>query len=85
MENNDNGAAPQERVLGDDMIISDGVKKWFGDFQALKGVTTTVKEREVVVVIGPSGSGKSTISAPASSCSQIKADMFSQFHFYSSI
>ena len=42
------------------MIICDGVKKWFGDFQALKGVTTTIKEREVVVVIGPSGSGKST-------------------------
>ncbi|MEN8235350.1 MAG: ATP-binding cassette domain-containing protein, partial [Actinomycetota bacterium] len=42
------------------MIVSDGVKKWFGDFQALKGVTTTVREREVVVVIGPSGSGKST-------------------------
>jgi len=42
------------------MIVSDGVKKWFGDFQALKGVTTTVGEQEVVVVIGPSGSGKST-------------------------
>ena len=36
------------------------MKKWFGDFQALKGVSTTVKEREVVVIIGPSGSGKST-------------------------
>jgi general L-amino acid transport system ATP-binding protein len=43
-----------------DIIVCDGVKKWFGDFQALNGVTTTVKEREVVVVIGPSGSGKST-------------------------
>jgi len=44
-----------------DIIIAEGVKKWFGDFQALKGVTTTVKEQEVVVVIGPSGSGKSTL------------------------
>ena len=43
-----------------DIIITEGVKKWFGDFQALKGVTTTVGEQEVVVVIGPSGSGKST-------------------------
>jgi len=51
----------EERTLGDDMIICDGVKKWFGDFQALKGVTTTIREREVVVVIGPSGSGKSTL------------------------
>ncbi len=43
-----------------DMIVCEGVKKWFGDFQALKGITTTIKEQEVVVVIGPSGSGKST-------------------------
>ncbi|MCH7584219.1 MAG: amino acid ABC transporter ATP-binding protein [Acidobacteria bacterium] len=42
------------------MIVCEGVKKWFGDFQALKGITTTVKEQEVVVIIGPSGSGKST-------------------------
>ncbi len=50
-----------EKTLGEnDIIICEGVKKWFGDFQALKGVTTNIKEREVVVVIGPSGSGKST-------------------------
>jgi general L-amino acid transport system ATP-binding protein len=42
------------------IIICDDVKKWFGDFQALRGVTTDVGEQEVVVVIGPSGSGKST-------------------------
>ncbi len=55
-----NETPQQERVLGGDIIITEGVKKWFGDFQALKGVTTKVKEREVVVIIGPSGSGKST-------------------------
>jgi len=43
-----------------DMIVCEGVKKWFGDFQALKGISTSIKEQEVVVVIGPSGSGKST-------------------------
>ncbi len=43
-----------------DMIVCDGVNKWYGDFQALKDITATVKEREVVVVLGPSGSGKST-------------------------
>ncbi|MEE8457258.1 MAG: ATP-binding cassette domain-containing protein, partial [Acidimicrobiia bacterium] len=49
-----------ERTLGDPIVITEGVKKWFGDFQALKGVTASVREREVVVIIGPSGSGKST-------------------------
>ena len=46
--------------LRDDMIVCEGVDKWYGDFQALKGVSATIKEREVVVVLGPSGSGKST-------------------------
>ena len=41
-------------------IVCEDVKKWFGDFQALGGVTTSVGWGEVVVVIGPSGSGKST-------------------------
>tara|TARA_B100001094_G_scaffold108670_1_gene104602 strand:+ start:35755 stop:36477 length:723 start_codon:yes stop_codon:yes gene_type:complete len=42
------------------MIVCENVDKWFGDFQALKGVTATIAEQEVVVVLGPSGSGKST-------------------------
>ncbi|MCY4423206.1 MAG: amino acid ABC transporter ATP-binding protein [Acidimicrobiaceae bacterium] len=42
------------------MIVCEGVNKWFGDFQALDGITAVIKEREVVVVLGPSGSGKST-------------------------
>ncbi len=51
----------QEHHVGTkDMIVCEGVKKWFGDFQALHGITTSVKEGEVVVIFGPSGSGKST-------------------------
>ena len=34
--------------------------KSFGDNQVLKGINTTIKKGEKVVVIGPSGSGKST-------------------------
>jgi len=44
----------------EDMIVCVDVDKWYGDFQALKGVTATIKEGEVAVVCGPSGSGKST-------------------------
>ena len=43
-----------------DMIVCEGINKWYGDFQALKDITATIKEQEVVVVLGPSGSGKST-------------------------
>jgi len=34
--------------------------KSFGQLEVLKGITTEIKKKEVVVVIGPSGSGKST-------------------------
>ena len=43
-----------------DMIVCENVSKWYGDFQALDQVSATIKEQEVVVVLGPSGSGKST-------------------------
>jgi len=43
------------------MIEVAGVDKFFGDFQALKGIDMLVGQQEVVVVIGPSGSGKSTL------------------------
>ena len=49
-----------QRAPRPDMIVCEGVSKWFGDFQALSEVSATIAEREVVVVLGPSGSGKST-------------------------
>ena len=42
------------------MITCTGIKKTFGVFVALHGITTSVMEGEVVVIFGPSGSGKST-------------------------
>jgi glutamate/aspartate transport system ATP-binding protein len=43
------------------MIEIRDVSKWYGQFQALDGCTTTVAKGSVVVVCGPSGSGKSTL------------------------
>ncbi|MBS1265147.1 MAG: Glutamine transport ATP-binding protein GlnQ [Acidimicrobiaceae bacterium] len=56
------GAARSDRDLSSarDMIVCEDISKWYGDFQALEGVSATIKEQEVVVVLGPSGSGKST-------------------------
>jgi general L-amino acid transport system ATP-binding protein len=43
------------------MIVCEGVEKWFGKFQALRGADLTVAQKEVLVVFGPSGGGKSTL------------------------
>jgi polar amino acid transport system ATP-binding protein len=44
-----------------DIIVIKDVHKHFGNVKALNGISTTVKQGSVVVVIGPSGGGKSTL------------------------
>lgn len=43
------------------MIKATNIHKHFNDLHAVKGVDLTVKDGEVLCIIGPSGSGKSTL------------------------
>ena len=49
-----------KKEIGKEIILTDKVTKSFGKFQALRGITSKIYEKEVVVIFGPSGSGKST-------------------------
>ena len=42
-------------------IRIEGLGKWFGEFQVLRDINLTVKNKERIVICGPSGSGKSTL------------------------
>ena len=42
------------------MIKIKDLKKKYGELEVLKGISTKIKEGEVISIIGPSGSGKST-------------------------
>jgi polar amino acid transport system ATP-binding protein len=50
-------AGPAERPI----VELYDVRKSFGAFEVLKGVSLSVRSREVICIIGPSGSGKSTL------------------------
>lgn len=51
------GAATEDSPV---IIKVEKLNKWYGDLHVIKDVDLTVKQGEVIVVLGPSGSGKST-------------------------
>ena len=59
-DNNTPTRAEVEKAFTDELIVVSGLHKSFGDLHILKGINTTVRQGEKVVIIGPSGSGKST-------------------------
>ena len=46
--------------MSEALLKIEGLKKSFGNLDVLKGLSTTIRKGEVVVMIGPSGGGKST-------------------------
>ena len=46
--------------MAETLLKIDGLKKSFGNLEVLKGLSTEIRQGEVVVMIGPSGGGKST-------------------------
>jgi ABC-type polar amino acid transport system ATPase subunit len=53
------GALPAH--VGDVIVRVEGVEKYFGDHQVLRGIDLEVRQREAVMIIGRSGSGKTTL------------------------
>lgn len=47
--------------VGRPLVIADDVAKVFGGVRALRGVSVTVSEGELVGLVGPNGSGKTTL------------------------
>lgn len=47
--------------LGDVIVRTEGIEKYFGDNHVLRGVHLEVRQREAVMLVGRSGSGKTTL------------------------
>jgi polar amino acid transport system permease protein len=54
-------ADPPPRSFGDALLEGYGLRKSYGANEVLRGIDLTVRQGEVIALLGPSGSGKSTL------------------------
>ena len=47
--------------MTDEILRTEGLCKSFGKLQVLKGIDTTIRQGEVVSIIGANGAGKSSL------------------------
>jgi polar amino acid transport system ATP-binding protein len=59
--------------MAEPVVKAEGIRKSFGRLEVLKGISLSVNQGEVFVLIGPSGSGKSTLLRCINHLEQIDA------------
>lgn len=61
------------QTANEPIVSIKNVKKSFGDFEVLKGISMDIMQGEVICIIGPSGSGKSTLIRCINALNDIQA------------
>ncbi len=50
-----------DRAVRATVLSCDNVSRWFGGLQAVKGVSLSIEQGEILGLVGPNGSGKTTL------------------------